>query len=94
MPALARHCEAVGRVHAENRRTLPMPIRFTDDTESAARFVRALGPGTVAGSGPHVIDRIGEHADAGVSEVMSGTIPTGGVEQCPRLGAELRSSSG
>ena len=91
---LARHCEAVGRDPAEVRHTLLMPVRVTDDAASAERFVRGLGPGTVAGSRQYVIDRIGEFADAGVSEVMFGAVPTGDIEAYQRLDAEILSAFG
>ncbi len=82
---LERHCEDVGRDPTEIRRTLLMPLRVTDDQGGAERFIKALGPGTVAGSRTYVIDRIGEFADAGVEEIMFGAIPTGDVEAYQRV---------
>jgi len=86
---LERHCEAVGRDPAEIRRTLLMPIAVTDDASRAERFIKALGPGSVAGPRSYVIDRIGEFAEHGVEEIMFGAIPTGDVERVQRTESEI-----
>lgn len=86
---LERHCAAIGRDPAAIRRTLLMPVRVTDDAAMAQRFVKSLGPGTVAGPRSYVIDRIGEFADAGVTEIMFGAIPTGDVEAYQRIEQEI-----
>ncbi len=86
---LEQHCAAAGRDPAEIQRTLLMPVRVTDDQATADRFIKALGPGTVAGARQYVIDRIGEFADAGVSEIMFGAIATGDVEGYQRIEEEI-----
>jgi alkanesulfonate monooxygenase SsuD/methylene tetrahydromethanopterin reductase-like flavin-dependent oxidoreductase (luciferase family) len=86
---LERHCEQVGRDPKDIRRTLLMPLRITDDATAAERFIKALGPGTVAGPRDYVIDRIGEFADAGVSEIMFGAIPTGDIESYERVERDI-----
>ena len=77
---LERHCEDVGRDPAEIRRTLLMPLRITEDAAVQERFVKALGPGSMAGPKSYVIDRIGEFAEDGVEEIMFGALRTGDVE--------------
>ena len=74
---LERHCAACDRDPAEIRKTLLMPCYLTDDKGLIDRVVKALGPGTVAGSKQYIIDRIGEFAEAGVAEVMFGGLPSG-----------------
>lgn len=74
---LEGHCEDVGRDPADIRRTLLMPIRITDDKAAQERFVKALGPGSVAGPKRYVIDRIGEFQEDGVDEIMFGALRTG-----------------
>lgn len=86
---LERHCEAVGRDPTEIRRTLLMPVRVTDDSAAAERFISAIGPGSVAGPRAYVIERIGEFADAGVEEIMFGAIPTGDVERFQRFDEDI-----
>jgi alkanesulfonate monooxygenase SsuD/methylene tetrahydromethanopterin reductase-like flavin-dependent oxidoreductase (luciferase family) len=86
---LERHCEDAGRDPAQIRRTLLMPVRITDDRDAAERFVKALGPGTVAGPLDYVLHRIAEFADAGVDEVMFGAIRTGDVETIHRFDQQV-----
>ncbi len=86
---LERHCEAVGRNPADIRRTLLMPCYLTEDKDLIERAVANLGPGTVAGSGQYIIDRIGEFQDAGVSEIMFGGIPSGDVERLQQFETEI-----
>ena len=64
-------------------------MRGTDDAQAAERFVKALGPGSMAGPRSYVIDRIGEFADAGVEEIMFGAIRTGDVEAYQRVEEEI-----
>ncbi len=89
---LERHCEDVGRDPAEIRRTLLMPCYLTEDQDMIDRAVKALGPGTVAGSKQYIIDRIGEFADAGIKEVMFGAIPSGDVERLKEFEEEILSA--
>ena len=89
---LERHCEKAGRDPAEIKRTLLMPVRVTDDESIAARYVQALGPGTVAGTRTYVLQRIGEFIDAGVDEIMFGGIPTPKAEEYQRFDEEVLSA--
>jgi hypothetical protein len=57
---LERHCEDVGRDPTEIRRTLLMPMSDTDDKQTADRFIKALGLGSVADPSSYMVDRIGE----------------------------------
>lgn len=89
---LERHCEAAGRDAAQIRRTLLMPCYLTEDQGLIDRAVKNLGPGTVAGSQQYIIDRIGEFADAGVSEIMLGGIPSGDVERLQQFEQQILSA--
>ena len=86
---LEKHCENVGRDPAEIKRTLLMPLQITDDKERIERFQQALGPGSMAGPRNYIIDRIGEFAENGVTEIMFGGIPTGGVDQLQQVEEEI-----
>ena len=86
---LERHCEEAGRDPREIGRTLLMPVRITDDQTTVDRFVKALGPGTVAGPRDYVLERIGEFAEAGVEEIMFGAVRTGDVEAIQRLDQDV-----
>ncbi len=86
---LEKHCQDVGRDPKEIRRTLLMPINITDDAQSVERFVKALGPGSVAGPASYVIDRIGEFEREGVEEILFGAIRTGDVEHYQRVEEEI-----
>jgi alkanesulfonate monooxygenase SsuD/methylene tetrahydromethanopterin reductase-like flavin-dependent oxidoreductase (luciferase family) len=86
---LERHCETVKRDPAEIRRSLLMPCYLTDDKELIDRAVKNLGPGTVAGSAQHIVDRIGEFSDAGINEIMFGGIPSGDVERLQQFEEQI-----
>ena len=66
-----------------------MPLNVTDDKARAERFIKVLGPGSMAGRRDYVIDRIGQFVDAGVDEIMFGNIPTGDVEAFQRVEEEI-----
>jgi len=56
-----------------------IPIVVADDAAMARRFIKAPGPGTVAGPKNYVIGCIGECSDAGVTEIMFGARDRRGV---------------
>ena len=72
---LERHCERIGRDHAEIRVTMLVPTKLTDDQREADEFVELIGPKTVAGSADYIVQRLGEFVDEGVDEVMFGRLP-------------------
>jgi alkanesulfonate monooxygenase SsuD/methylene tetrahydromethanopterin reductase-like flavin-dependent oxidoreductase (luciferase family) len=89
---LDKHCEDCGRDPAEIRRTLLMPCYLTEDDNLIERVIKALGPGTVAGSKQYIIDRIGEFQDAGIAEIMFGAIGSGDVERLKTYEDEIVSA--
>lgn len=89
---LEKHCEDAGRDPAEIRRTLLMPCYLTEDQDLIDRVIKGLGKGTVAGSKQYVIDRIGEFADAGITEIIFGGIPSGDVERLQQFEEEILGS--
>jgi alkanesulfonate monooxygenase SsuD/methylene tetrahydromethanopterin reductase-like flavin-dependent oxidoreductase (luciferase family) len=74
MSVVEKHCADVGRDPAEITPTVMVPVRLTDDDETAKRFVEAIGPNTVAGSADYVVQRVGELIDAGAQEIMFGLL--------------------
>ncbi len=88
---LNRHCEAAGRDPGDVQHTVLMPTMVTDDATAAAAFIanRHLGEGTAVGPKNYVIDRIGELAAAGATEIMLGGIPTDHVEQYQLIAEEV-----
>ena len=84
-----RHFGAGDVMLAEIKHTLLMPLNVTDDKARAERFIKGLGPGSMAGPRDYVIDRIGQFVDAGVDEIMFGAIPTGDVEAIQRVEEEI-----
>jgi len=86
---LNKHCEEADRDPADIQKTLMMPCYLTDDQGLIDRAVKALGPGTVAGSKQYIIDRIGEFEEAGVSEIMFGAIRTGDTEHLAEFESDI-----
>lgn len=89
---LDQHCEDCGRDPAEIRRTLLMPCYLTEDKNMIDRVVKALGPGTVAGSKQYIVDRIGEFQDVGIAEIMFGGIGSGDIERLKTYEDEIVSA--
>jgi len=86
---LKQHCENVGRDPAEIKLTALMPLQITDDKENVEKFIRRLGPGSMAGSRNYLVDRIGEFIAEGIDEIMFGAIPTGDVEAFQQVEEEI-----
>ena len=86
---LKQHCENVGRDPAEIKLTALMPLQITDDKENVEKFIRRLGPGSMAGSRNYLVDRIGEFIAEGIDEIMFGSIPTGDVEAFQQVEEEI-----
>jgi F420-dependent oxidoreductase-like protein len=68
---LHRHCDTVGRDHAELRTAVNVGLAWTEESLRAqfgglADYVR---PGVLTGSEEEVIHRIGEYVDAGADQV-------------------------
>ena len=74
MGVVEKHCADVGRDPAEITSTVLVPVRLTDDPDSAERFIAAIGPNTVAGPVDYVVQRVGELIDAGTQEIMFGLL--------------------
>ena len=85
---IKRHCEHAGRDPAEIKHTVFMPTMLTDDQAEADKFIRRVGPGTVAGSAEYIIQRMGEFADAGAYEIMLAPRPSD-AEAFQRLDEEV-----
>jgi alkanesulfonate monooxygenase SsuD/methylene tetrahydromethanopterin reductase-like flavin-dependent oxidoreductase (luciferase family) len=85
---LNRHCDQIKRDPSEIRHTVLVPTLLSNDKSKTARFIEAIGPGTIAGPAQYIIDRIGELSDAGVDEIMFGRIPNI-VEEFDRIEKEI-----
>jgi alkanesulfonate monooxygenase SsuD/methylene tetrahydromethanopterin reductase-like flavin-dependent oxidoreductase (luciferase family) len=73
---ILRHCEDAGRDPTDLKYTVFMPTMLSNDESATNEFIERVGPGTVAGNGEYIIDRIGEFIDEGVDEIMLAPRPS------------------
>ncbi len=72
---IERHCEDIGRDPAEIEKTMLIPLRLESDEKEVARLRKARGEWVLYGTSSFIIDRIQQYIDAGVEEIMFGSIP-------------------
>jgi len=72
---LERHCEDIGRDPAEIEKTMLIPLRLENDEKEAEQIRKARGEWVLYGTASFIIDRIQQYIDAGVEEIMFGSVP-------------------
>lgn len=72
---LKRHCEEFRRDPAEIEKTMLIPLRLESDEKKAAKLRKARGDWVLYGTSSFIIDRIQQYIDAGVEEIMLGSVP-------------------
>lgn len=72
---LERHCEDIGRDPAEIEKTMLIPLRLESDEKKGAQLRKARGEWVLYGTASFIIDRIQQYIDAGVEEIMLGSVP-------------------
>ncbi|MHA1988625.1 MAG: TIGR03560 family F420-dependent LLM class oxidoreductase [Promethearchaeota archaeon] len=72
---LERHCEDIGRDPAKIKKTMLIPLRLARDEKEAAQIRKTRGEWVLYGTPSFIIDRIQQYIDAGVEEIMFGSIP-------------------
>ena len=75
LEVLERHCEDIGRDPAEIEKTMLIPFRLESDEKKAAQLRKARGEWVLYGTPSFIIDRIQQYIDAGVEEIMLGSVP-------------------
>ncbi|MBY8986478.1 MAG: TIGR03560 family F420-dependent LLM class oxidoreductase [Candidatus Lokiarchaeota archaeon] len=75
LEVLECHCEEIGRDPAEIEKTMLIPLRLESDEKKAAQIRKARGEWVLYGTASFIIDRIQQYIDAGVEEIMFGSIP-------------------
>ncbi|MFW9896977.1 MAG: TIGR03560 family F420-dependent LLM class oxidoreductase [Candidatus Thorarchaeota archaeon] len=72
---LERHCEEFGRDPAEIEKSMLIPLRLESDEKEATKLRKARGDWVLYGTSSFIIDRIQQYIDAGVEEIMLGSVP-------------------
>ena len=76
LEVIERHCEEFGRDPSEIKKTMLIPLQIEDDEKTAAQLRKRRGDWALFGTVPFINDRIQQYIDAGVEEIIFGSVPS------------------